>query len=124
MMMTEHECLHEEQLLGQSRAIERLDAELSYKKERLDEIKEDNRRMEDKIDDLKDCVNQLLVNSKQSDSELEARLIRIESDNKNLKQEINDIKEEKDRNDNKLYLKLGLLCSAITITVTVILHFI
>ena len=62
-----HECLHEEQIMGQSRTIERLDAELSYKKQRLDEIKEDNRRMEEKIDDIKEDLNELILKSKSDD---------------------------------------------------------
>ena len=32
-------CIHEEQFIGQSRAIERISSELNYKKERLDELK-------------------------------------------------------------------------------------
>ena len=61
--MTEntHSCLHEEQFLGQSRAIEKLNAEMTYKKEKLDDLKEDNRRMEEKIDKLTESVNDLVL---------------------------------------------------------------
>ena len=55
--MTQHDCIHQEQIEGQSRKIERLDAEMHYKKERLDELKEDNKRMEDKLDNLSNDIN-------------------------------------------------------------------
>ena len=74
-----HDCIHEDKILGQSRAIERITAELTYKKERLYELKEDNQRMETKIDDIKDCINQLIVKSNSNDSALEARLLAIET---------------------------------------------
>ena len=54
--MDNHSCLHEEQFLGQSRAIERLEAELNYKKEKLDDLKEDNHRMEQKLDDMNAAI--------------------------------------------------------------------
>lgn len=78
-MTAEYTCIHEDQIQGQSRAIERLNAELSYKKERLDEIKEDNKRMEEKIDDIKDCVNEIILTSKTDDDKLNNRLIAIET---------------------------------------------
>ena len=49
-MVEEHVCLHEKQLQEQSVTIGKLDAEMAYKKEKLDDLKEDNRRMEKKID--------------------------------------------------------------------------
>ena len=85
-------CIHEEQFIGQSRAIERLDAELLYKKQRLDELKEDNQRMERKIDDIKDCVNEIILASKRDDSilkdiinEQNNRITALETTNKTLK---------------------------------------
>ena len=38
-------CIHEEQLQNHSRKIERMDAELNYKKEKLDEIKLQKRKI-------------------------------------------------------------------------------
>lgn len=74
-----HECLYEEQIQGQSRAIERLDAELGYKKERLDDLKEDNKRMEEKIDNIQRNVNEIVLASKSSDDKLDKRLLKIET---------------------------------------------
>ena len=93
-MMGEHTCLHEDQLQGQSRAIERLGAEMDYKKEKLDDLKESNRRMEEKIDDIKDCVNELIVKSKTDDDMLDKRLIAIET-----RQDVLDQASDKNRAD-------------------------
>lgn len=84
-----HECLHEEQIMGQSRTIERLDAELGYKKQRLDEIKEDNRRMEEKIDDIKEDLNKLILKSKSDDDKIENRLTALETEQKVMEKENN-----------------------------------
>ena len=94
-----HDCIHEDHFIGQSRAIERISSELNYKKERLDELKdytkelkEDNDRIEGKIDDIKDCVNQMILTSKRDDDKLKDiinnltnRLTAVETTNKTLK---------------------------------------
>ena len=102
-MTTPHECIHEEQIQGQSRNIERINAELNYKKERLDELKEDNKRMEEKIDDIKECVNQLIVKSKTDDDKLEARLVAIETEQTVMKEE-----------NNKKLVIIGIILTALT----------
>ena len=45
--------------------------------------------MEEKIDDIKECVNQLIIKSKTDDDKLENRLIAIETEQKVMKQEEN-----------------------------------
>lgn len=113
MMMSpaEHTCLHEEQLLNQSRKIERIDAELDYKKERLDELKEDNRRMERKIDKLSEDVTDFISASDTKDNELNNRLIKIET-----KQQVQDEMTKKNRDDFKLWLAIiTVVFGAITI---------
>lgn len=102
-MMMEHNCIHEEQIQNQSRIIERLDAELGYKKQRLDDLKEDNRRMEEKIDDIKECMDKIVLKSKSDDSELDKRLIAIETEQKVMKSE-----------QNKKLVILGLILAALT----------
>lgn len=130
-----HDCIHEDKILGQSRAIERISAELTYKKERLDELKEDNQRMETKIDDIKDCINQLIVKSNANDSVLETRLIAIETKQADLEQKVDDIKKdlekkiEKHEKDNKeetnqKYVRIGLITSGISLLIGLIFHFI
>lgn len=100
-MAANHECIHETQLQGQSRAIERLDAELSYKKERLDELKEDNRRMEGKIDDLRTDISDFISESDSKDAALNERLIKIET-----RQQVQEESTKKNRDDFKLWLAI------------------
>ena len=84
-MAANHKCIHEEQIMGQSRAIERMDTELNHKKERLDELKEDNRRLEEKIDKLSENVNTFINASDTKDNELNNRVLRIETEQQVLK---------------------------------------
>ena len=87
-----HTCIHEDQFIGQSRAIERLDTELGYKKEKLDELKKDNERMDKKLDEIKNCVNKLILASKRDDDRLKDiindqnnRITALETTNRTLK---------------------------------------
>lgn len=100
-MTAEYKCIREEQIQGQSRAIERLDAELSYKKERLDDLKEDNRRMERKLDNLSKDISDFISESDSKDSALNERLIKIET-----RQEVQDEATKKNREDFKLWLSI------------------
>lgn len=101
-------CLHEEQIQGQSRAIERLDAELGYKKEKLDDLKQDNRRMEEKIDNLTKSVNDLILQSKTDDDKLELRLKAIETEQKVIKE-----MQDKNRADFNLRLYVIIVIFAV-----------
>lgn len=92
MTVKPHECIHEEMLLGQSRAIERLDAELGYKKERLDELKKDNEKMQNMLNTIQSDVSKILLKSKQDDdylkdiiSKQDNRITALETTNKTLK---------------------------------------
>jgi len=126
--MNEHGiCLHEEQFLGQSRAIERLEAEITYKKEKLDDLKEDNRRMEEKIDEIKECVNELIIKSKTDDDRLEKRFTSIEKDlDRRLtaietRQEVLEKQDEKNRSDTNLKLAIiTVIFGAITTIIAII----
>lgn len=127
-----YECMHEELLQNHNLQINELQQELGYKKQRIDELKEDNKRMEDKIDeikdtlngDIKDCINKLILKSKEGDTELETRLVKIENENQTLKQEIQTIKETQDKNTDRQYTKIAIIISAIAIIVSIITHFI
>ena len=107
IMSESHKCLHEEMILGQSRAIERLDAELNYKKEKLDDLKKDNRRMEEKIDKLTESVNDLVLQSKTDDDKLELRLKAIETEQKVIKEQ-----QTKNRADANLRLYVVIVIFA------------
>ncbi len=112
-MTDTHKCLHEDMILGQSRAIEKLNAEMNYKKEKLDDLKEDNRRMEEKIDDIKECINELVVKSKTDDDKLEKRFVAMET---NLDKRLVEIeteqrvlKEQEKKNRENTNLKLTII---------------
>lgn len=127
-----YDCMHEELLQDHSLEINNLKNELVYKKEKINELKKDNERMEKKIDeikdtlngDIKDCINKLILKSKEGDTELEARLIAIENENQNLQKQINTIQEEQDKNTDRHYTKIALIISAIAIIVSLLTHFI
>lgn len=110
-----HDCIHEDKILGQSRAIERINAELNYKKERLDELKEDNKRMETKIDDIKDCVNKLVIHSNSNDGAIEARLVAIETRQKDLEEKIDEHKKDNETQTNQRYVRIGLIATGVSI---------
>lgn len=100
-MTPPHECLHEEQILGQSRKIERLGAELEYKKERLDELKEDNKRMESKLDDLSKDINNFINTSDAKDTKLDLRLTKIETRMEEQEKALKTAEEKRKEYENK-----------------------
>ena len=109
-MVENHACLHEEQIQEQGIAIGKLSAEMAYKKEKLDDLKEDNRRMEKKIDDLSTNINDFINESDSKDSALKERLIKIET-----RQEVQDEATKKNRDDFKLWLAIiTLIFGALT----------
>ena len=111
MVAEPHNCIHEEQIQGQSRAIERLDAELDYKKEKLNDLKEDNRRMEEKIDKLSSDINNFITESNTKDNELNNRLIKIET-----RLDTQDKATKDNRDDFKTWLAIiTVVFGAITI---------
>ena len=130
-MVENHECLHEDMLLGQSRKIERLDAELAYKKERLDELKEDTRRMERKIedvgksvDDMNESIHKFILKSNEADNDIKNRVTALEQQNKDLIKQIEDNKTESNVRLNRLLVIFGLGLTCITIILDVVFHYI
>ena len=74
------ECLHEEQIQAQSRKITELEARADFKDKRIDELYTKMDKMENKLDKLNENVNQLLIQSRQGDTDLELRLKAIETE--------------------------------------------
>lgn len=75
----DHICIKDEQLQGQSRKIAELEARANYKDERIEQIIQDQKRMEDKIDDLTEAVSQLKYQSLQDDKDIDKRVTTLES---------------------------------------------
>lgn len=76
---SEYVCIKGDQLQGQSRKIAELEARANYKDERIEQIIQDQKRMEEKIDDLTEAVSQLKYQSLQDDKDIDKRVTSLES---------------------------------------------
>lgn len=70
---------HEEQIQENSREIAELKARANYKDKRINELIEDNKRIESKIDNLTDTVNKVMLNSIKDDNNLNQRVTTLET---------------------------------------------
>lgn len=75
-----HECEYEETILKQSRKIERLEARVDFKHERMTEVNEKIDKLTEKIDDLVKTMNSLTLKSTNDDHILDGRLKAIETE--------------------------------------------
>lgn len=80
MTAADYTCIHEDQIQGQSRKITELEARANFKDKRIDELYLKMEKMETKLDKLNENVNELLLQSKQGDTDLELRLKAIETE--------------------------------------------
>lgn len=80
MTAADYNCIHEETLQGLSRKTTELEARADFKDKRIDELYVKMEKMENKIDKLNENVNELLLQSKQGDTDLELRLKAIETE--------------------------------------------
>ena len=78
MRMT-HECIHEEQIQGISRKTAELETRANYKDERINQIISDQKRMEEKIDNIAEAVNQLQLQSLKDDKDIDKRVTSLEN---------------------------------------------
>ena len=120
----QYDCMHEELLQNHSLQINDLQNELGYKKEKLDDLKKQNEKMQDTLDQIKEDVNKIILKSKEGDTELTSRIIKLENENQTLQHEIQTIKETQDKNTDRQYTKIAIIISAIAIIVSIITHFI
>ena len=114
MAANEHkECLHEDQIQGQSRKIERLEARADFKEKRLDELNDKIDKMDGKLDTIVDTVNDFILQSSQQDNQLEIRLTKVETDMENQKME-----------SQRRTVWIGIGLTIITILINVYFHMI
>ena len=118
-----YQCIHEELLQNHSLKITGIEKELNYKKEKLDDLKEQKEKMQDTLEEIRKDINKIMLKSKDGDTELNQRIIKLENENKTLQQEINEIKTTQEKNTDRQYTKIALLISAIAIIVSIITHF-
>ena len=79
MAENEH-CLHEDQLQNHSRLIERLETRADYKEKIIDNLAENMEKMNEKLDDIVNSVNEIKMESNRDDTSLELRLTKIETE--------------------------------------------
>lgn len=118
-----YQCIHEELLQNHSLKITGIEKELNYKKEKLDDLKEQNEKMQDTLEEIRKDINKIMLKSKDGDTELNQRIIKLENENQTLQQEITEIKTTQEKNTDRQYTKIALLISAIAIIVSIITHF-
>jgi len=113
-----HDCHYEEQIQGQSRKIERLEARADFKDKRLDNIDRKIEGMDKKMDELLEGFNQLKIQSNKEDSQLELRLKAIETELAANKEQVNDY-----RNRFTMILSvITIFFTALTFIFNFILH--
>ena len=114
------DCVHEKLLQEHSLKIASLEQELVFKKEKLDDLKADNKRMEEKLDEIKESLNKITIASKNDDDRLDKRLLKIET--RLATQEKTQEKIQKETKDD-FNLKLGIV-TVIFIVLTFYFNFI
>ena len=100
----EYICLHEEQIQHQSRKIERLEARSDFKEQRIDDINKKMDKLNEKFDTVIRGFNDLKIQSKTDDGQLELRLKAIETELELQKQITKDN-----------YSKLSIIIAIITV---------
>lgn len=94
MMSPDHhsECLHEDQIQGQSRKIAELETRADYKEKMITDLNETMKDMKKSMDSLEKTINDFILKSINDDSALrelvniqENRITALETTNKTLK---------------------------------------
>jgi peptidoglycan hydrolase CwlO-like protein len=127
MMMTANhntslECLHEEQIQAQSRKIERLEAHSDFKERRIDELNSKMDKLNDKFDKVLEGFNELKIESKSDDSELELRLQSIETKQQAFEEKIEEDKKESRIRINRILTIFGLGLTVLTIVLSILFN--
>lgn len=116
---------HEEQIQELSRKTAELEAKNGFKQQRINELIEDNRRIESKIDKLTETVNNIAVNSIKDDKDLKEDITKLktkmEAQEKNF--EKFEEKQQKQRDDDRAktnqylsYITVGLAVLSFVLT--------
>jgi len=122
--MPSPECLHEDQIMGQSRKLAELEAQAKYKKEQIKEIKDDLKDMDKKIDNIDKNVNKLILHSETNDAQLENRLESIETRLDLYESFMKETKNDTNTRNTQQIAIIALLISSIGIILNGITHFI
>ena len=104
-------CCHEDEIQTHSRKIEALEVRADYKEKMIDSLNEKMEKMDKKLDDIVDTVNQIKLESNNDDTNLELRLTKIETEQM----------LQKDLTTRRLTL-LGLGLTVLTIVLNVVFN--
>jgi uncharacterized coiled-coil protein SlyX len=107
--MSDHDCIHEDQLQNHSRLIERLETRADYKEKMIDTLNENMEKMNEKLDAIVTTVNEIKMESNRDDTSLELRLTKIEA----------ELSLQKELNKKKLTL-YGLGLTVFTIVINLL----
>ena len=103
-MAVEYDCIHEDQIQAQSRKIERLEARSDFKEKKIDDLNKKMDKLNDKFDKVLEKFNDLKLESKSDDTQLELRLKAIET----------ELELQKQTTKNN-YTRLSIIMTVITI---------
>ena len=117
---TETPCIqHEEQIQENAKKIAELEAKNGFKAQRINELIEDNKRIESKIDTLTESVNKSILASVQGDSNLKERVLSLETkldtQEKLLKQYEEKQRKQRDEDRAKTTQYMGVIGTVIGI---------
>lgn len=76
MPTNNYTCMHEDQIMGQSRKIEALETRADYKEEIIKELKDDMKELKDDIKEIKTDINNFILKSVNDDNLLKETLNR------------------------------------------------
>lgn len=118
---------HEAQIQENSRKISGLETRADYKDKRINELIEDNKRIEAKIDKLTETVNDVIVNSIKDDNDLNNRVIaletKLETQNDAIDKYKKEQREQRDEDRQKANQRLNYVAIGLTI-LTIILAYV
>ena len=118
---------HEAQIQENSRKIAGLETRADYKDKRINELIENNRRIESKLDKLTATVNESILASIKDDNNLNNRVIALETQIKTQNDLLDKYKEEqrkqRDEDRQKANLRLAYIGIGLTI-LTIVLSYV
>ena len=105
-----HECVHEEQIRGISRKTSELEANAKYHEKHLDELNLSLKDLQHSIDNISDTINEFVLKSINSDSDLKEYVTGLEN---------RIIMLETSKNEQwKLFTGLGVLIPVVSFVIT------
>lgn len=119
MTSTETPCVaHEEQINENAKKIAELEAKNGFKAQRINELIEDNKRIESKIDNLTDTVNKVMLNSIKDDNNLNQRVTTLETTIKTQEDTIKQFEEKQRKQRNEDFSKMNIRLAGIGIGIS------